>query len=66
MRDFDYFANFIASQCKQTPVCLHKVVIRQEDRFPRICEGLCHWLKPERLPLAKAGMLEEDTYETFL
>ena len=37
MRDFDYFY-----------VCVDKVVKRPEDPFPRICEGLCPWLKPER------------------
>ena len=42
------FANFIASQCKQTHVCVDKVVKRPEDPFPRICEGLCPWIKPER------------------
>ena len=48
MRDFVTFANFITSQCKQTHVCVDKVVKRPEDPFPRICEGFCPWLKPER------------------
>ena len=36
-RDFT-FANFDASQCKQTNVCVDKVETRPEDPFPRFHE----------------------------
>ena len=34
------FANFNTSQCKQTHVCVNKVVKRPEDPFPRVCRVL--------------------------
>ena len=39
MRDLITFANFNASQCKQTHVRVGKMVKRPEDPLRRICEG---------------------------
>ena len=36
------FANFNTSQCKQTQVCVDKVVKRPEDPFPCVCESVAH------------------------
>ena len=33
---------FNTSQCKQTQVCLDKVVKRPEDPFPRVCESVTY------------------------
>ena len=30
------------SQCKQTQVCVDKVVKRPEDPFPRVCENVTY------------------------
>ena len=39
------FANFNTCQCNQTHMCIDRVAKMPE--FPRVFQGLCHWLNPE-------------------
>ena len=42
VRNFDYFSNFNLGQCKQTHMCVDKVVKRPEGPFPRVCESVTY------------------------